>query len=90
MSYEGMLQLVRCNLFSENGSEGERVPMGQDGNLIGDPRFVGPGQGDFRLAPGSPAMDSGCFQGLAYDVDGTPQDRGIHGGSWGRWTEPAP
>ncbi|HEX8698649.1 MAG TPA: NosD domain-containing protein [Myxococcaceae bacterium] len=80
--------LVRCNLFSENGSEGTRVTIGQDGNLLGDPRFVSPGQGDFRLAPGSPAKDTGCFQGTAYDVDGSPQDRGIHGGSWGRWMDP--
>jgi parallel beta-helix repeat protein len=49
-------------------SEGERVLPGE-GNLNVDPLFAG--GGDYRLRPGSPAIDAGAFAGApATDLEG--------------------
>ncbi len=45
-------------------------------NLTGDPGFVNPTIGDFRLAPGSPCIDSGASQAwmsAATDLQGYPR-----------------
>ncbi len=38
------------------------------GSVLADPRFLGQDAGDFRLAPGSPAVNAGFDSGL--DVNG--------------------
>ena len=47
------------------------------GNIDADPIFVDPGNGDYRLSPGSPANDAGVNNVIAdltdTDLDGTPR-----------------
>jgi hypothetical protein len=48
-------------------------PIAGAGNVTGDPRFVNPQAGDWRLGEGSPAIDSGDSTSLTadtYDLDG--------------------
>lgn len=53
---------------------------GKDGNISADPLFRG--KIDFRLMPGSPALDSG--DSVFTDPDGGPSDMGIYGGPGAR------
>jgi hypothetical protein len=46
-----------------------QFPLGPN-SAAGDPLFVNPGGGDFRLAAGSPATDSGVDAGYGMDRDG--------------------
>ena len=46
--------------------------------VLGDPMFTDAGAGDFRVLPGSPAVDSGdsfnvSFLGMSVDLDGNPR-----------------
>jgi hypothetical protein len=44
------------------------------GNIDADPRFVDPADGDYRLGPGSPAIDAGTNAGAPdHDLDGNPR-----------------
>ena len=47
------------------------------GNIDADPIFVDPGNGDYRLSPGSPAIDAGLNNAIAdladIDLDGNPR-----------------
>ncbi len=67
-----------------NNEEGNFKDMpdiiGQYGNISVDPMF--PGNGDFHLQPGSPAIDAGYKE--ITDHDGTPSDLGIYGGTAAR------
>ncbi|MBW2457281.1 MAG: hypothetical protein JRI68_22425, partial [Deltaproteobacteria bacterium] len=47
-------------------------PAGGDDGVAGDPLFVDPASGNFRLQPGSPAIDSGLDAGYTVDMDGHP------------------
>jgi len=47
------------------------------GNIVGDPKFVDPADGDFHLQPDSPAIDAGqAIAEVADDYDGTPRPQG--------------
>jgi parallel beta-helix repeat protein len=66
------------NLF--DGGTGGTYPAGT-GNITGqDPRFVSvsgdPAQSDFRLQPGSPAIDAQTVTAPAQDIDGTSRPQG--------------
>lgn len=50
------------NLFwIESGS-------GEEGDVVGDPMFTDPENGDFSLLPDSPAIDAGVMTGLPHEV----------------------
>jgi hypothetical protein len=53
-------------------------------NLKTDPRFVNPASGDYRLGPGSQAIDAGLDVDVTVDLDGTdrPQDEGFDIGAY--------
>jgi parallel beta-helix repeat protein len=48
-----------------------QFPLGPH-STVGDPGFRNPGAGDFHLAAGSPAVDSGVDSGYGSDLDGRP------------------
>jgi hypothetical protein len=45
-------------------------------SLNADPRFVNPGAGDFRIQPGSPAIDAGMDSGIRSDFMGITRPQG--------------
>ncbi len=65
------------NLFFDNGPfhlSGESA-IGSDGNVVGDPLFEDAGADDYRLSPGSPAIDTGINISATppTDHDGVPR-----------------
>jgi hypothetical protein len=78
---------IACNLFYGNGANSNepRFTIGEDGNLEAEPHFVG--NGDYHLAPGSPATDAGCHRGKVLEPDGTPPDLGAFGGPLATWAD---
>lgn len=50
--------------------------IGRNGNITGDPQFVNPVNDNYRLQPGSPAIDTGdnsALSGFMTDLDGNPR-----------------
>jgi len=45
-------------------------------NLSGDPKFVNPAAGNYHLALGSPAIDSGTDVGVMTDLAGLSRPKG--------------
>lgn len=67
---------IAYNLFAGNGVNGMGIPdpVGRQGNLAGDPTFVGLDSGDYHLRAESPAVDAGISLGLtATDFDRQPR-----------------
>jgi hypothetical protein len=56
---------------------------GINGNISADPLFADPENGDFRLQPGSPCINSGNLEPIYYDHDGSRNDMGAYGGPEG-------
>jgi len=57
--------------------------LGLNGNISADPLFTDPENGDFRLQPGSPCINSGNLEPIFYDHDGSRNDMGAYGGPEG-------
>ena len=55
---------------------------GVRGNIAGDPLFMDPENGDFRLKTGSPCIDAGNSDPIYNDPDGSRNDMGAYGGPW--------
>jgi hypothetical protein len=53
---------LRCNIVWSNGSIGDRLIVGVDGNLEVDPLLEIAGPASYGFAPGSPAVDRACAQ----------------------------
>jgi parallel beta-helix repeat protein len=53
---------------------------GVNGNISADPLFVDPENGDFRLMPHSPCIDTGNLNHIYDDPDGSRNDMGAFGG----------
>ena len=76
----GTAPLADWNLYFANGGlDRLGMPVGEQ-DLDAAPRFVAPEALDFRLALGSPALDSGDPAIARHDADGSRNDRGAHGG----------
>lgn len=67
------------SLFWDNDVDYAPMVTGE-GNLYADPMFVDPIGLDFRLQPGSPAIDAGDPDPGMNDPDGTRNDIGVFGG----------
>lgn len=72
------------NLFFANGSNLSGAVTGGSHSLTGDPLFVAPGAGDYRLGSGSAAIDAGTDMGVAHDLAQTvrPQGAGFDIGAY--------
>jgi hypothetical protein len=55
-------------------------PVGKNGNIDGDPKFVDAAGRDFRLEADSPCVNAGSATGTFDDLDGTRSDIGAFGG----------
>ena len=71
------VDLIRYNGTTYATLAAYKAASGRDAHsLSGDPRFVNPGGGDYQLAAGSPAVDSGTSQPAGYpavDLAGAPR-----------------
>lgn len=63
-------------LFFGNGVNTQGVVSGGAHTLTGDPRFVAPASDDYRIGPGSAAIDTGVAAGVATDFDGEVRPQG--------------
>ncbi len=64
-------------------ASGMEDPVGSDGNIAEDPRFVDPSAGDLALEASSPCIDAG--HPSTTDPDGSAADMGAYGGQYGNW-----
>jgi hypothetical protein len=79
---EGENPVWQHNLVHANETDysGLVDPTGTDGNLSADPQFVDVVAGDYRLEPGSPAIDAGALVLVPpTDFDGVPRSRDGNG-----------
>jgi hypothetical protein len=73
------IEAKNCLFFNNDatGGLGDGVQIRQDGHREGDPLFVDPDNGDFRLAVGSPAIDNANSERrIKKDCDGKARRRG--------------
>ena len=55
------------------------------GNIVDDPLFIDPENGDFHLQIDSPCIDNGDPAPVYFDYDGSRNDIGAYGGNHGNW-----
>jgi len=67
----------------EHSDIGDGDFRGIAGNISADPLFVDPENGDFRLMPESPCIDTGNLNQVYDDPDGSRSDMGAFGGPRG-------
>lgn len=78
---------ISCNFFAQVGTPGERVPIGEQGNLTLGTAFVDAAHGDFRPTAELIAAAGACLDTAAPDVvSWTSAEPGAFGGVLGRWT----
>ncbi len=64
------------NVFFGNGADSQGAVSGGSNSLTTDPLFLGPAGSDYRLSPGSPAIDAGMDVGVNLDFEGDPRPQG--------------
>lgn len=64
------------SLFFGNGANTAGGVLGGVGSLTGDPRFVSPALGDYRLGPLSAALNTGVNAGVATDFEAQARPQG--------------
>ena len=67
----------------DHSNIGDGDLRGINGNISADPLFTDPENGDFRLQPGSPCINSGNSELIYNDTDGSRNDMGAYGGPEG-------
>ena len=77
---------IACNGFVAVGNVGERVPLGEQGNLTFEQAFVDPANGDFRPTPELTAALAACLAGQLNVAASSSPAPGAFGGTLGRWT----
>jgi hypothetical protein len=77
---------VACNGFAGNGAAGERVTLGQDGNLTFEQAFTAPDSGDFRPTPALIAALTSCLADVAPLATWLRREPGAYGGLLGNWS----
>ncbi len=55
---EGATTVRYCDIWSSYPNSVNPIPVGQNGNISADPKFVNAPQGDYRLNYGSPGIDA--------------------------------
>jgi len=63
--------------FSQWKSNAKSGCVFDSNSIEGNPVFVNPGSGNFRLQASSPAIDKGIYVGLSHDRQGTPIPQGF-------------
>ncbi len=76
---------IACNGFVAVGNVGERVPVGEQGNLLFEQAFVDPANGDFRPTPELTAALATCLAGQLNVAASSSPEPGAFGGTLGRW-----
>jgi hypothetical protein len=56
-------QAMTSSSYTSNGQHEDPVSRLGQHPVVGDPRFMDPEAGDFRLSPGSPALGLGAHSG---------------------------
>jgi hypothetical protein len=72
-------QQIAYNDLWQNGADDEQASAGA-GTLSVDPTFVDTGNGNYKLATGSPMIDAGDPNPALNDADGSRNDIGATGG----------
>ena len=76
---------IFCNAFAAVDTIGDRVPVGEQGNLTVEPAFVDPSNGDFSPTPALVQSLASCAD-LLPSIDGvSPAEPGAYGGALGEW-----
>lgn len=71
--------VVRNNIFFGGGTVSTQAGAALSNNLVAtNPLFVAPTQHDYRLLPGSPAIDAGAAPGTGAGYDLTPASAYLH------------
>jgi hypothetical protein len=79
---QGDVKNYKCDYnFVARSAENDYAPLTgnteEHGINGGDPMFVDPARGDYRLKPNSPAINKGAtLTGFSYDKDGTIRPQG--------------
>lgn len=76
---------ISCNAFAQVGNVGDRVPIGEQGNLVIDQAFVDSAGGDFSPIPALVSALVDCLGGGSDLAPWSTTEPGAFGGVLGLW-----